>query len=203
MIQKDVIKLICQIDPAFKVLLEKFPIYPLTGLPAEFDPFESLVETIIRQQLSGKAAQTIIGRVKQSIAINPEFISKIDVEQLRKFGLSQAKAKTIKELAAALLGGLDLSEINQLDEIPIRGSLTQIWGIGNWTVDMFLMFELRHPDVWPVNDLGVQKGWQKLHNLPTRPTPNNLLTSGDNFPGIRSAVAWYCWRALEESSKEK
>lgn len=203
MIQKDVIKLICQFDPAFKVLSNQFPIYPLTGPPAEFDPFDSLVETIIRQQLSGKAAQTIIYRVKQSIAINPEVINKIDIEHLRKFGLSQAKAKTIKELAAAILSGLDLSEIDHLDEMQIRGSLTQIWGIGNWTVDMFLMFELKHPDIWPVNDLGVQKGWQKLHNLPTRPTPNELLTLGEIFSGIRSAVAWYCWRALEESSKEK
>lgn len=192
------IKRIVQLDEAFATVAEKFPTYPLVGTPkSSTSAFESLVRTIIGQQLSGKAAQTIAVRLQAQLEVRPDVLHAADITELKSIGLSTAKAKSIQELAGQVINGLDLNKLVAQPEPEIRSVLTQIWGIGNWTVDMFLMFDLHQPDIWPVNDLGVQKGWQQLHEQSDRPTPQELLAVGEKFLGIRSAVAWYCWRALE------
>lgn len=198
MIDNQVIRQIAAIDDAFEPLISKFPDYPLikSEMPIN-SPFVSLVETIIGQQLSGKAAQTIANRLREKIELSPKEISAVDINLLRSVGLSGAKARTIQELAGAVLAGMDLDELSNESATEIRSKLITIWGIGNWTVDMFLMFDLREPDIWPINDLGIQKGWQLLHGLADRPTPTELLTVGEKFAGFRSPVAWYCWRALD------
>ncbi len=189
---------ICKIDSAFEPLVSAFPQYPLIdSAESERNFFRSLVLTIIGQQLSGKAAQTIATRLENLISLTPTDLLVTDIDQLRAVGLSGAKAKAILALSEQVEAGLDLNQLGQQPPDEIRASLIQIWGIGNWTVDMFLMFNLRHPDIWPVADLGVQKGWQLLHSLTSRPTPAELTHYGEPFLGIRSAVAWYCWRALE------
>lgn len=198
MITTDVIKRIVQLDEAFATVAEKFPTYPLVGTPkSSTSAFESLVRTIIGQQLSGAAAQTIAVRLRAQLEVRPDVLHAADITELKSIGLSTAKAKSIQELAGQVINGLDLNKLVAQPEPEIRSVLTQIWGIGNWTVDMFLMFDLHQPDIWPINDLGVQKGWQQLHEQSDRPTPQELLAVGEKFLGIRSAVAWYCWRALE------
>lgn len=198
MISGNVIKQIVKLDSSFSVLAERFPSYPLVGTPKNTDsPFESLVRTIIGQQLSGKAVQTIADRLREHLEIAPSALHAATASELRSIGLSSAKARSIQELATRVVDGLDLLKLVDQPEAEIRTVLTQIWGIGNWTVDMFLMFDLHQPDIWPINDLGVQKGWQRLHDQPERPTPQELQNLGERFLGIRSAVAWYCWRALE------
>lgn len=193
-----VIKQIIKLDDSFSVLAERFPSYPLVGTPKKsVSAFESLVRTIIGQQLSSKSAQTIADRLKERLEIVPSALHVANTSELRSIGLSSAKSRSIQELAARVVNGLDLIKLVDQPEAEIRTVLTQIWGIGNWTIDMFLMFDLYHPDIWPVNDLGVQKGWQRLHGLSVRPTPTELGQHGEKFLGIRSAVAWYCWRALE------
>lgn len=198
MIAPDIIQKICQIDPAFNAVALKFPNYPLiqSTRPSE-NSFESLVLTIISQQLSGKAANTIADRLRNLVPITPTTLLATDLALLKSVGLSGAKAKSILALSEQVTAGLDLAELTKQHPDQIRDRLIQIWGVGNWTVDMFLMFDLRQPDIWPINDLGVQKGWQLLHELPERPTPAALSQFGEPFLGIRSAVAWYCWRALE------
>ena len=192
------IKQIVKLDSSFSVLAERFPSYPLVGTLKKTDsPFESLVRTIIGQQLSGKAAQTIADRLREHLEIAPSALHAATASELRSIGLSSAKARSIQELATCVVNGLDLLKLVDQPAAEIRTVLTQIWGIGNWTVDMFLMFDLHQPDIWPINDLGVQKGWQRLHDQPERPTPQELQNLGERFLGIRSAVAWYCWRALE------
>lgn len=198
MIQPDVIYQICKIDAAFEPLVAAFPDYPLIDSGKnEQDFFKSLVLTIIGQQLSGKAAKTISNRLSELVSITPTDLLATDPDQLRTVGLSGAKAKSILALSEQLSAGLNLNQLVQQHPDEIREKLIQIWGIGNWTIDMFLMFDLYHPDIWPVNDLGVQKGWQRLHGLSARPTPAELGQYGEKFLGLRSAVAWYCWRALE------
>ena len=198
MITSDVIQRICQIDPAFNSVALKFPNYPLIESTRRSEnSFESLVLTIVSQQLSGKAATTITDRLRNLVPITPTTLLATDFAQLKSVGLSGAKAKSILALSEQVTAGLDLAELTIQHPDQIRNRLIQIWGVGNWTVDMFLMFDLRQPDIWPINDLGVQKGWQVLHELPERPTPTTLSQFGEPFLGIRSAVAWYCWRALE------
>ncbi|MGA1329175.1 MAG: DNA-3-methyladenine glycosylase family protein, partial [Candidatus Nanopelagicales bacterium] len=143
MIDNQVIRQIAAIDDAFEPLISKFPNYPLikSEIPIN-SPFVSLVETVISQQLSGKAAQTITNRLREKIELSPKEISAADTNLLRSVGLSGAKAKTIQELAGAVLAGLDLDELSNRSAIEIRSQLIAIWGIGNWTVDMFLMFDL-------------------------------------------------------------
>lgn len=143
MIDKQIIQQIAAIDAAFAPLIPRFPNYPLIKSEIKMrSPFISLVETIISQQLSGKAAQTIANRLREKVELTPAELASADTNLLRSVGLSGAKTKTIQELAAAVLSGLDLDELAQNSATEIRSTLINIWGIGNWTVDMFLMFDL-------------------------------------------------------------
>ncbi len=169
--------------------------------PAPFAPhpfpkrsaYVVLLSSIVGQQLSGKAADTIWQRLSSRFALEPEVLYQAPSEDLRSAGLSSAKARYIQDLSRfALEGGLGGIE-SQPDEAVIR-HLTQVKGIGVWTVQMFLMFGLGRPDVWPVLDLGIRKAAQKLYGVTER---QELEALGERFRPYRSHAAWYLWRALE------
>ncbi|WP_297854502.1 DNA-3-methyladenine glycosylase [Meiothermus sp.] len=159
----------------------------------ERSPYGVLLSSIVGQQLSGKAADTIWQRLSSRFALEPEVLWQARTEDLRAVGLSNAKARYVQDLSRfALEGGL-LGIETQTDEEIIR-HLTQVKGIGVWTVQMFLMFGLGRPDVWPVLDLGIRKGAQKLYGISERQALEEL---GERFRPYRSHAAWYLWRVLE------
>lgn len=161
--------------------------------------FESLVESVISQQLAVKAADTIYGRVKKLAGgkVNPKRISGISEAQMREAGVSAAKHKTIQGLATASLDKIiNINKLHQIEsDEEIFNQLTSLWGIGPWTVDMFMIFQLGRLDIWPTGDLGVRRGWETIYKLPEEITPAELEKKGEKFRPYRSVVGWYCWRA--------
>ncbi len=161
--------------------------------------FESLVESVISQQLAVKAADTIFGRVKKAAGgrIIPARIAALSEAEMREAGVSGAKFKTIQGLAAASLNKeINFNKLHEIEsDEEIYSQLTNLWGIGPWTVDVFMMFQLGRLDIWPTGDLGVRRGWEKIYKLPEEITPKALQLKGEKFRPYRSVVAWYCWRA--------
>ena len=172
-------------------------------------PFDALAESIAYQQLSGKAAATIFGRVRALYPkrkwLDPEQLLATPDETLRAAGLSRAKTAALKDLAAKTIDGTvptgrALIRMND-DEIITR--LTAVRGIGRWTVEMLLLFDLGRPDVWPVDDYGVRKGFAKTFGRRKLPTSKQLMKFGEKWRPYRSAAAWYFWRALDTPEKLK
>ena len=173
------------------------PLCDLGLRPKSRSNFESLVLSVISQQLATAAADTISKRfIDQVGKITPKRILNSDIEEIRNVGLSAAKTKTILGLAEAAKN-LDLEKIDSKPDLEIYELLTKLWGIGPWTVDMFMMFQLGKLNVWPVGDLGVRRGWEKINRLKEEITPDQLLNKGEKFQPYRSVVAWYCWRATD------
>ncbi len=166
-------------------------------------PFQSLVQSVAYQQLTGKAAATILGRVKDLFPTQsfpePEDLVNTPDEQLRAAGLSRAKVAAVKDIAAKTLSGVvpTSREIRKLSNEEILERLTSIRGVGPWTVEMLLMFRLGRPDVLPVTDYGVRKGFALTYKLDELPTPQELLAHGEKWRPYRTTAAWYMWRALE------
>jgi DNA-3-methyladenine glycosylase II len=166
-------------------------------------PFDALAESIAYQQLSGKAAATIFGRVRALYPkrkwLDPEQLLATPDETLRAAGLSRAKTAALKDLAAKTIDGTVPSGRALMrmtdDEIIMR--LTAVRGIGRWTVEMLLLFDLGRPDVWPVDDYGVRKGFAKTFRRRKLPTPKQLMKFGEKWRPYRSMAAWYFWRALD------
>lgn len=188
-------------DPKFAPIIDSHPLCTIGRNKSEESHFESLVESVISQQLAMKAANTIHGRLVSLTGgkVTPAKIVKLKPEDLRAAGLSGAKAKTIQGLGqAALDGQVAINDLHLIeDDETIAKQLTSLWGIGPWTVDMFMMFQLGRLDVWPVGDLGVRRGWEKIHKLKEDIEPKKLNVRGEKFRPHRSIVAWYCWRAIE------
>ena len=189
-------------NPRFKPIIKQSGPCPL-GLnskkPLESN-FSTLASSILSQQLSTKAAATIIGRVKNLSGgrISPSGISRISRSDLRQAGCSTAKARALEELAqAALSSKVSMSSLHRLDDEEIRELLLPLFGIGVWTVEMFLMFQLGRQDVWPVGDLGVRRGWEKVHRMRGEIKPAELVKLGEIYRPYRSHLSWYCWRATE------
>ena len=162
--------------------------------------FSSLASSILSQQLSTKAAATIIGRVAELSGgtLRAEKLAEMRVSQLRSAGCSEAKARAIKELArAAVDKKIPITSLQRLSDEEIMEHLLPLFGIGRWTVEMFLMFQLGRHDIWPVGDLGVRRGWEKIHRMRTDIEPQALMKLGEKYSPYRSHVAWYCWRAVE------
>jgi DNA-3-methyladenine glycosylase II len=196
-------KKIVKIDPAFKPIIARAPLCTIGRKRPKQSHYETLVDSIISQQLAIKAAETIFNRFKELVKneVVPDKVAKLSVDQLRSVGASGAKAKSILELTdATLAGALQFPKYGRLSNETITEELTQIWGIGKWTSEMFLMFHLGRLDVWPVLDLGVRRGWEKIHNLKVEIEPKKLAPLGEKFDGFQSVAAWYCWRALEKES---
>lgn len=162
--------------------------------------FEALARSITYQQLAGRAAEAIWQRVRALVpgAFTPAAVLAVDVATLRAAGLSGAKARSIADLAAHVDdGSVHLSRVGRMTDEDIIGELSQVWGIGTWTAQMFLMFQLGRLDVWPVLDLGVRNGYGMAWGLMDPPSATELEPIGEPFRPYRSVAAWYCWRALE------
>jgi len=186
-------------DPHLAKVIGAHPMCTLANKPNSTSNFEALVESVVSQQLSVKAADTIYGRLAElcSNEVSPEALSKLSDEAMRGAGLSGAKSKTIRGLAEASMSGLINFEGLHLieDDALISTQLNSLWGIGPWTVDMFMMHQLHRLDVWPTGDLGVRRGWQNMFGLENKIEPAELGELGEGFRPYRSIVAWYCWRA--------
>ena len=197
---KRAITQICEADPKFVPIVEASPLCPIGRTQTQSSHFESLVESVISQQLAMRAADTIHGRLVSLAGgkITPARIAKLEAADLRSAGLSGAKAKTIQGLSkAALTREVDINKLHLLNDDLVSEKLNSLWGIGPWTVDMFMMFQLGRLDTWPTGDLGVRRGWEKIHRLKEQIEPKKLLSRGEKFRPHRSVVAWYCWRAVE------
>jgi DNA-3-methyladenine glycosylase II len=164
-------------------------------------PFEALVQAIVYQQLAGAAARAIHGRLIAALrgGVEPEALLALTDETLRAVGLSGAKVRSLRDLATKVLEGTVViapRRLARLSDEQIIERLVTVRGIGRWSAQMFLMFQLRRLDVWPTGDLGVRRGFGLAWNVPT-PTARELEPLGDRYRPYRSVVAWYCWRAAE------
>jgi len=168
----------------------------------EFGPpeFHSLAESILYQQLNGKAAATIFERFSRLAGdpLTPEGILKLSDEQLRSVGLSKQKSAYLKDLAAKTAAGLlDFSRLQSLSDEEVIQHLTQVKGIGVWTAHMFLMFSLRRPDVLPTGDYGVQMAIKKHYKKRKLPKPREMERIAKAWAPYRSVACWYLWRSLD------
>ena len=161
--------------------------------------FGALVRAIAYQQLAGKAAAAIHGRFRALVPgpLTPEAVLALPETAMRGAGLSAAKTASVRDLAARAAGGeLALAALPRLPDDEVVARLSAVRGIGRWTAEMFLLFELRRLDVWPTGDLGVREGWRLAHGLDLPPTPKALELLGDPLRPVRSVAAWYCWQAV-------
>ena len=186
-------------DPVIARLLEQ------TGPPRLSRPVEShfaaLVRAIVYQQLAGSAAAAIHGRLIAALGgdVQPAALIALTDESLRAVGLSRNKAASLRDLAAKVLDGtvvLSPRGLSRQSDEQIVARLSQVRGIGPWTAEMFLFFQLRRLDVWPTGDLGVRRGYGLAWHVPV-PTARELQPLGDPYRPYRSVAAWYCWRAAE------
>ncbi|HEX4865140.1 MAG TPA: hypothetical protein VFV02_13805 [Acidimicrobiales bacterium] len=186
-------------DPVISELVTK------VGLPKFRKPldthFAALARAIVYQQLAGAAASAIHGRLVAALdgVVEPEALLRLSDEQMRAAGLSANKTASLRDLAAKVLDGtvvLDPRGLSRESDEEVVSRLTTVRGIGEWTSHMFLLFQLRRLDVWPIGDLGVRRGYSLAWKVAT-PTPKELLPLGEPFRPYRSVAAWYCWRAVE------
>jgi DNA-3-methyladenine glycosylase II len=186
-------------DPVLRRLVaEAGP--PRVRPPAETH-FEALVRAIVYQQLAGAAAAAIHGRLLAALGgeVTAQRLLSLPDAALRSAGLSGNKAASLRDLATKVLDGtvvLDPAGLRTESDDEVVARLSAVRGIGKWTAEMFLMFQLRRLDVWPTGDLGVRKGFGLAWGIPT-PTARELEPLGDPYRPYRSVVAWYCWRAAE------
>ena len=198
-----IVRKIARIDPAFNPIIKSSPLCTIGLKKYSRSHFETLINSILSQQLAIKAADTIIKRVNDLVdgKPKPENIIELSAVKLREVGVSGAKARSMHELALAIIAGdIKFHRFPKLSNQEISAELTKIWGIGRWTSEMFLMFHLGRLDVWPVGDLGMRRGWEKLHRMRSEVDPKKLDQIGEKFDGFQSVVAWYCWRATEGDS---
>jgi DNA-3-methyladenine glycosylase II len=166
--------------------------------PPQENGFGALVRAITFQQLAGRAASAIHGRFLAAMpdGLTPEAVLALPETAFRAAGLSGAKTASIRDLAAKVAdGAVPLGDVDGLPDDEIVERLSSVRGIGRWTAEMFLIFQLRRPDVWPVDDLGIRKGYALIHRLPEPPKPKQLQLLGDAYRPYRTVAAWYCWRA--------
>ena len=165
------------------------------------DYFEALVRAIVYQQLSGKAAATIYKRFKDLFTKNkypsPSMVMERSHEELRSVGLSNQKASYIHNIANEFYAGTVPKDIDTIGDNEVIECLTKIKGVGPWTAEMFLMFTLNRPDVFPVTDLGIQKGFQLFFQLDKLPRPDQMIKNAEPWRPYRTLASWYLWRLVE------
>jgi DNA-3-methyladenine glycosylase II len=173
---------------------------PMELRDASEDGFAALVRSIMYQQLAGAAAATIHRRFLNLFAdgLSPAAVLVLPEGIMRTAGVSGSKAAAITDLARKVSDGtVLLHDVESLSDDELVARLVQVRGIGRWTAEMFLIFQLRRLDVWPVDDYGVRKGWTLAHKLKDLPAPRALQAEGDLFRPYRTVAAWYCWRAVD------
>jgi DNA-3-methyladenine glycosylase II len=193
---------LCQADPRLARIIHQAG--PFTLRPQKMQsPFNALMRAIVYQQLSGKAAATILSR---AVALfpgkrGPEPQALLDTpdELLRSAGISRNKIASLKDLAAKTLDGTvpTLARLRKMDDEEILARLISVRGIGPWTVEMLLIFRLGRPDVLPVSDLGIRKGFMLTYQTKELPGPGKLLEHGERWRPYRSVASWYLWRAVD------
>ena len=164
--------------------------------------YESLLEAIMHQSIAGKAAQAIFARIK-ALGSNgncptPEELLRVPKRTLRKAGLSNAKVAAVHDLAQKTIDGVvpTLAQAEKMSDQELVDRLISVHGIGAWTVEMFLIFRLGRPDVLPIHDYGVQKGWAITYRKKSIPKPKELLKFGERWRPYRTVASWYMWRAV-------
>jgi DNA-3-methyladenine glycosylase II len=169
------------------------------------DPFFYLARAIVYQQLASAAARTIHGRFVEALKgdVSASKVLRVRESTLRKAGLSAAKTVAVRDLATKVRSGdVALDDLEAMPDEEVVRHLVAVKGIGPWTAQMYLMFRLRRPDVWPVLDLGVRAGFAKIRGLASTPAARELEPLGERYRPWRSAAAFYCWRALEHELEE-
>jgi DNA-3-methyladenine glycosylase II len=193
---------LCGIDRNLGGLIRAVGAYGLV-LESESHPFEVLAQAIAHQQLHGAAARTILGRfvnnVGQGAFPTPQAVIAAPEKTLRAVGFSSSKIAALRDLATKTIAGVvpDRGTLGRLGDAEIIERLTEIRGIGRWTVEMLLIFHLGRPDVLPVDDFGVRAGFQFTYGLRKMPTPKALALYAERWGPYRSVAAWYLWRAVE------
>jgi 3-methyladenine DNA glycosylase/8-oxoguanine DNA glycosylase len=193
-------------DPRIAQLIARSRRYDITP-SLSIRPFDALAESIAYQQLSGKAAATIWGRVRalypRKKYLDPKLVLATPDEKLRAAGLSRSKVAALKDLAVKTIDGTVPSarSLAKMTDEEIIERLITVRGIGRWTVEMLLLFDLGRRDVWPVHDYGVRKGFAKTFGRRKLPSPKQLMKLGEKWRPYRSAAAWYFWRALDKPDK--
>lgn len=197
---EDALRLLRRRDPVLKQIISQVGPFAMTYHPPTF---HALVRSIVYQQLSGKAASTIFGRFQGACGVrtlNPEAVLQLTEEQMRAAGLSGQKARYVRDLALKTsIGEVRFGGHKRMSDQEIIAELTKVKGIGLWTVQMFLMFALRRPDVFPVLDLGVRNGMKKVYGLDADAKHVDYEVIAEKWRPYRSVGSWYMWRSLELS----
>ncbi len=188
-----------KVDPALTEMFNQVQVNPLEP---EKNYFQSLTRSIIYQQLSGSAAKKIFNRFKKIYSVEvfpkPKDVFSTDIEILRSSGLSYNKAQYIKNIAKAFLDEPDTyNNLAKMGDEDIIQTLTKVKGIGLWTAQMFLMFTLNRPDIFPATDLAMQKGYQALFKLSALPKPGEMIKKSNLWIPYRTTVSLYLWAVLE------
>ena len=185
-------------DPVLADLVAR--VGPIEHRPRDPDgPFGALVRAIVFQQLAGRAAQAIYGRVRSAVGetLTAETLSAVSDADLRTAGLSRNKLASLRDLSARVLdGSLVLTRTSSRSDDELIAALVTVRGIGRWTAEMYLMFQLRRLDVWPVDDLGVRQGYALAWGLDPPPSAKELAPLGERFRPYRSILTRYCWAAV-------
>jgi DNA-3-methyladenine glycosylase II len=185
-------------DPVLAAIIQKAGPYRVTYMEPVF---QTLVRSIVYQQLSGKAAMTIFKRLAEAAKVTPltpESILKMRPQKMRILGLSKQKTVYIRELAKLTRdGAIQFERLPEMEDAAIIETLTRVKGVGVWTVQMFLMFALQRPNVLPVGDLGVRAAMKKAYGLAELPKPQEMESIAASWHPYRSIASWYMWRSLE------
>ena len=194
---------VSKLDRKFEPLIARRPLCTIGRSAQTETNFQSLVSSVISQQLATKAAQTIHGRLELACkgTITPRKLIKLEDADLRSIGVSGAKARTLKGLAGAVIDkSIPIERIDEIhDDQEIFDALTALWGIGRWTVEMFMIFQLGRLNIWPTGDLAVRRGWDIVHKNSEETQAKTLDALGEKLHPHRSVVAWYCYQAVHES----
>lgn len=194
-------------DSRISELIKRYPKPEFDRGQKGLRSFEALTRAIIFQQLSGKAARTILHRFLEIYGgkfPTPEEVQKTRIPTIRNAGLSNQKAGYLKDLANKFSDGtINPRKFRSMSDEEIHDHIIQVKGIGPWTVDMFLMFTLRRPDILPTGDLGIQKGMQRLFSLRTLPTPEKMQTLAEPWKPYRTVACWYVWRLADEGNNSR
>jgi DNA-3-methyladenine glycosylase II len=197
-------KYLAERDESLKRLIKETVPFQIDVADAQ-SPYEVLMESIAYQSISGKAAATIFGRIK-ALGSNgrppsPKQMLKLRKPVLRKAGLSGAKVLAMKDLAQKTIEGIvpTYEQALTMSDEELVERLVSVRGIGAWTVEMFLIFRLGRPDVLPIHDLGVKKGWAVAYGKKHMPKPKELLAFGERWRPYRTVASWYMWRAFERA----
>ena len=192
-------RLLLRRDPILAAIIRE---YGPCGLAAaqRADHFSALVRAIVFQQLSTKAASTIYARLVALLPggeLTPAALAAVTDEELRSAGISRQKAGYLRDLSQKVLAGIvPLDNLEHMEDEQVIAALTTIKGIGRWSAEMFLMFRLHRPDVFPIGDLGIVNAVMRAYRLRKKPTPDRLRRLGETWKPYRSVASWYLWRSL-------